>query len=106
MNKAMTITKAHTICHLIAKHGPSTKAFLLKESDRLEGRYHRRGANGCYFAPAVSKGRKPTGSHQSSLLYRGLIKQVGTQDGTVVFGLTVKGLFTAQEYSKAKRTSR
>jgi len=105
MDKAITITKAHTICHLIAAHGPSTKAFLLKEADRLEGRYHRRSANGCYFAPAVSKGRKPTGSHQSSLLYQGLIKQVATQDGTAVYGLTVKGLFTAQEYRKAKRSA-
>lgn len=103
MDKAMTITKAHTICHLIAKHGPSTRAFLLKESDRLEGRYHRPSANGCYFAPARSQGRKPSGSHQSSLLFKGLIKQVGTQDGNAVYGLTVKGLFTAQEYSKAKR---
>ena len=53
----------------------------------------------------MSKGRKPTGSHQSSLLYQGLIKQVATQDGTAVYGLTVKGLFTAQEYRKAKRSA-
>lgn len=102
--ETIKITKALTICHLLKTHGPSTKTFLLKESDRLEGRYHRRGANGCYFAPAVSKGRKPTGSHQCSLLYQGLIKQVGTQDGAAVYGLTVKGLFMAQEYNKAKRT--
>lgn len=106
MDKAMTITKAHTICHLIAKHGPSPRAFLLKESDKLEGRYHRRGANGCYFAPAVSKGRKPTGSHQSSLLYRGLIKQAGIQDGQAMYELTVKGFSFAMQYSKAKRTGR
>lgn len=104
MDKAITITKAHTICHIIAKTGPSTKAFLLKEADRLEGRYHRPSANGCYFAPARSIYRKPRGSHKSSLLFKGLIKQVGTQDGKAVYGLTVKGLFTAQEYSKAKRT--
>jgi hypothetical protein len=101
MDKAIKITKTHTICHLIAVHGPSTKAFLLKEADRLEGRYHRRLANGCYFAPAVSKGRKPTGSHQSSLLYKGLIKQVGIQDGAAMYGLTVLGLKSAQQYRKA-----
>ena len=106
MDKAITITKAHTICHIISAQGPSTKAFLLKEADRLEGRYHRTSANGCYFAPARSIYRKPRGSHKSSLLFKGLIKQVGTQDGKAVYGLTVKGLFMAQQYSKAKRTSR
>ena len=103
--ETIKITKALTICHLLKTHGPSTKAFLLKESDRLEGRYHRRGANGCYFAPAVSKGRKPTGSHQCSLLYQGLIKQVATQDGSAVYDLTMQGAYAAAQYRKAKRQS-
>lgn len=106
MEKAMTITKAHTICHLIAKHGPSTRAFLLEQADKLEGRYHRPSANGCYFAPARSIYRKRRGSHQSSLLVKGLIKQVGVTNGSAVYELTVKGLVLAQAYSKAKRSSR
>ena len=103
MDKAITITKALTICHLLKTHGPRTKAFLLEEADLLEGRYHRRGSNGCYFAPKVSKGRKPTGSHQSSLLYQGLIKQVGTKEGKPVYDLTMQGAYAAVQYRKAKR---
>lgn len=106
MDKAITITKAHTICHIISAQGPSTKAFLLKEADRLEGRYHRPSANGCYFAPARSIYRKPRGSHRCSLLFKGLIKKVGIQDGKAVYGLTVKGLFMAQQYRKTKPSSR
>ena len=103
MAKAITITKAHIICHLIAKHGPSTRAFLLEQADRLEGRYHRRSANGCYFAPARSIYRKRTGSHRCSLLVKGLIKQVAITNGSAVYELTAKGLLEAIEYRKARR---
>ena len=99
MDKANN-TKAQIICHLIAKHGPSTKAVLLRGADKLQGVYHRRSANGCYFAPAVSKGRKPTGSHRSSLLVQGLIKQVGVADGRAVYGLTMKGALFAASYRR------
>lgn len=96
-------TKAHIICHLLATRGPMTKAELLQETARIEGKPYRPGSNISYFVPyndlSGAYYMPSKSAMNGSLVYNGSITPAGKRGNSLLYVNTAKGMAKAAEYS-------